>query len=253
MDTVDLCWASGDRDDGSTWSCQRRRQYGNGKPLRHGLCQGHRAEHRAGRPFTEGPRCQTPGCHRRAPHGVKCWRCRGAESGLCATDGCERPVERRGLCNGHLARAEGRVSPDKPIQRYAPSVAPEGTKWCAECGGFVNVDQFGKNAAYCKPCARAAAAKAKWGTTADELVALQGGKCGLCGTDSPGGQWGQWHIDHDHSCCGPSRGCPKCVRGALCHACNSQAVAWYESRRAEGLIPALPLFDTYLASRPLAA
>lgn len=53
----------------------------------------------------------------------------------------------------------------------------------------------------------------------DELVAEQGGVCGICGKDDP--QAPAWNIDHDGSCCpGGSKGCGQCVRGALCRACN---------------------------------
>lgn len=47
----------------------------------------------------------------------------------------------------------------------------------------------------------------------------QGGKCAVCGATSPGGNSGNWHIDHDHSCC--VDGCSKCIRGLLCHGCNT--------------------------------
>lgn len=52
----------------------------------------------------------------------------------------------------------------------------------------------------------------------DALLAAQGGVCAICGAAS-GGSRG-WHVDHDHSCCGPSRACVACVRGILCGTCN---------------------------------
>lgn len=45
------------------------------------------------------------------------------------------------------------------------------------------------------------------------------GRCGICGTTDPGGK-GYWHLDHDHNCCPPGKGCSTCVRGLLCHHCN---------------------------------
>ena len=38
-------------------------------------------------------------------------------------------------------------------------------------------------------------------------------------TDKPGGP-GEWHVDHFHGCCGPTRSCVKCRRGLLCNRCN---------------------------------
>ena len=54
----------------------------------------------------------------------------------------------------------------------------------------------------------------------DALLAAQGGACGVCGTTKPGGK-GAWNVDHDHTCCAGNRSCGACVRGLLCHHCNT--------------------------------
>lgn len=47
--------------------------------------------------------------------------------------------------------------------------------------------------------------------TYDRLLAEQGGKCAICGTDTPGGR-GDFHVDHCHE--------TGKVRGLLCRSCN---------------------------------
>lgn len=53
------------------------------------------------------------------------------------------------------------------------------------------------------------------------LLGQQGGKCAICGVpyaDQPGSRLA---MDHDHRHCAGKVGCPKCVRGMLCNACNN--------------------------------
>lgn len=54
----------------------------------------------------------------------------------------------------------------------------------------------------------------------DAMLAAQGGCCKACGSPETDGKY--WHMDHDHDCCPTStRTCGKCVRGILCHGCNT--------------------------------
>lgn len=46
----------------------------------------------------------------------------------------------------------------------------------------------------------------------NDLFRLQGGRCGCCGADIPGGN-GKWHTDHCHE--------TGQVRGILCNGCNT--------------------------------
>lgn len=47
----------------------------------------------------------------------------------------------------------------------------------------------------------------------DELIKRQRDRCAVCRSDTPGGRWKCWHIDHDHV---TGR-----VRGLLCGRCNT--------------------------------
>ena len=49
----------------------------------------------------------------------------------------------------------------------------------------------------------------------NQLINLFDGKCHSCKINEA------TNIDHNHNCCQSSRSCGKCVRGVLCHHCNS--------------------------------
>jgi hypothetical protein len=66
----------------------------------------------------------------------------------------------------------------------------------------------------CKPCKVAHA----HGTTVAKLLELQGSdapECAACGSTA------DLKVDHDHACCPAGQSCGQCVRGYLCHECNT--------------------------------
>ena len=52
-----------------------------------------------------------------------------------------------------------------------------------------------------------------------ELFNSQNGVCAICGAQETKKQ--SLSIDHDHSCCAGAYSCGRCIRGLLCHKCNS--------------------------------
>ena len=58
----------------------------------------------------------------------------------------------------------------------------------------------------------------------DNLMSKFNGKCHACKKNDAK------NIDHDHSCCSGPYSCGKCVRGILCHNCNSSLGLLKDSR-----------------------
>jgi hypothetical protein len=63
----------------------------------------------------------------------------------------------------------------------------------------------------------------------EEMLAIQGGCCAICGTTEPGGHGSRFHVDHDHHCCPRGKACPACIRGLLCFRCNLALGGFQES------------------------
>lgn len=113
----------------------------------------------------------------------------------------------------------------------SPRIVPSGHRYCPDCEVVKPLDDFPRNRAdstgygtYCKPChnARTRATRQRlygWSREYhlrrrygigqkefDELLAAQGGVCGICGGAEPE------HVDHDHV--------TGYIRGVLCFNCN---------------------------------
>lgn len=101
-----------------------------------------------------------------------------------------------------------------------------GKRWCLDCGDWVDHSEFNRTGVdgkfwtvRCRLCRSAH----RHGVTVKLLLERQGSakpECAACGSEHA------LKVDHDHSCCAHANGCPNCVRGYLCHECNT----------AEGLI-----------------
>lgn len=139
-----------------------------------------------------------------------------------------------GLCNGHyqqqwagkpLTALRRRSSPGSPSTRDS-----QGRKLCIECESWqcevqfcVSVKASDGRHQYCKTCMRNRKYVARYGVTYEQVAELrrrQGGRCGLCAAHENDLRQ-PLHVDHDHSHCSSTQGCPKCVRGLLCQACNA--------------------------------
>lgn len=92
--------------------------------------------------------------------------------------------------------------------------------WCKSCVQWLPKSDFyqtGIKSQYlttnCKMCSTTAA----HGVTQSFMRELTGGspKCGACGSEE------NLKVDHSHDHCPAQRGCRDCVRGWLCHGCNT--------------------------------
>ena len=166
---------------------------------------------------------------------------------VCSVEGCNSKPLARTWCSKHYYRWKRNGDPLATTR--TPPIAEDATeKLCPRCSNVKPLEQFGqrrngKPKGYCESCeslyqADHAAtedgrdmrrmARSRWnesnheyflqyryGITTDdyeEMLAKQGGRCAICGTDAPGGRNKVWSVDHCHS--------TNRVRGLLCHRCN---------------------------------
>lgn len=108
----------------------------------------------------------------------------------------------------------------KRNQKVVIESTPEGTSFCASCQSYVPVNHFGKGQTQCRGCVNAKSHEKTLEKTYgidkaeyDRLLALQGGKCAICGRKPTGER--RLAVDHNHQ--------TSQVRGLLCsgeYGCN---------------------------------
>lgn len=110
-----------------------------------------------------------------------------------------------------------------------------GRRWCVSCREWLAESCFNRTGhdgkfwtVRCKPCRLAN----DHGVTQAHLADITGGaapSCASCGSTE------SLKIDHDHAHCPSHRGCRECVRGFLCHQCNTAEGLLRSSERARML------------------
>lgn len=155
----------------------------------------------------------------------------------CDFEGCSEKHHGRGYCFYHWKQQRQ----GKPLTSREDMKRPSGSnlqrdevgrKWCVRCRRWLAMESFTPHKtsidgyqSWCSECAADYMLRRRYGMTRAEvevMLAEQGG-CAICGTADPTAHSNYrrgWHVDHDHSCCGPDRSCAKCVRGILCASCN---------------------------------
>lgn len=86
----------------------------------------------------------------------------------------------------------------------------------------------------------------KFGLTEERFQSLldeQGGGCAICGSELPNGRGTLLFVDHDRRCCPKPGSCGKCVRGLLCHHCNTAIGLMSED--ADRMRAAITYIDRY--------
>lgn len=160
----------------------------------------------------------------------------------CKVSGCEKVRATNGTaCNMHAARWFKHKSYDTPTFRANGSALirdAQGNKYCPRCCQWLNEDQFStspyasdKLKSPCTQCTNVA----RWGLTRSSYEALldeQSGVCALC-YQPPTAR--RLAVDHDHTCCPDNKSCGRCIRGLLCHPCNTGLGLFRDSTEVLGL------------------
>ncbi|SCD41175.1 endonuclease domain-containing protein [Streptomyces sp. DfronAA-171] len=187
-----------------------------------GLCRGHYKQKQKGTKFTP-------------------LQDRKGRTRPCKHKGCTGTPVAMGYCNLHYIQWNKTGSTSNRRRRARSRAAlstllAEGLWECCLCNHRAPIKEFAMNASgspisYCRPCVAMQGRLRRFQlseTSYAELLKTQGGRSAICRTEQL--EDFTWHIDHDHTCCPVDSVtmCGKCIRGLLCHSCNTRGLAWYE-------------------------
>lgn len=147
---------------------------------------------------------------------------------ICRAAVAKRAASKRGApprtcksCSRELPSWEFRGGRNKAVACCECEAEHPDQRWCLDCAEWLPLSAFyrtGRDGKYmearCKPCGIVNA----HGVTRAHMVELTGQVtpiCGACGSTE------NLKVDHDHNHCPAQRGCASCVRGYLCHGCNT--------------------------------
>lgn len=162
---------------------------------------------------------------------------------ICVAAESEKASARRDLppitcaaCGGSKKTWEFRGGRAKSRTCRSCEDAHPDLRWCVDCAEWLPRGRFtptGQRARYltsrCVPCRTANA----HGVTVAQVLATQGStepECAACGSRD------FLKIDHDHNHCPTASGCKECVRGYLCHSCNTAEGLLRTPERARSLL-----------------
>lgn len=126
---------------------------------------------------------------------------------ICMVDGCEKPVRVESLlCSMHFSRKQRKGDVGGPN--------PERGNWI---GQVCDVDGCGQAIKAKGFCAKHYDYTKYHKIYPGKIDKMKENGCFVCGSFS------RLTVDHDHSCCPTNSSCEKCIRGILCHKCNTAA------------------------------
>lgn len=129
----------------------------------------------------------------------------------CSVDGCNNEKRRNGektlYCHMHYKRflKNGDVGQHNNIRVFSYN------------GKICKIDNCGDLAKKKEMCIKHYDSQKGSTLSAQEIDNMKKDGCQACGSMS------RLTLDHDHNCCPTGSSCSNCVRGILCHKCNTAA------------------------------